>query len=75
MVMSLRIPSAKRHIYALPSGDGTRRRSTPRRHVVPLMGYPSLGGLNFQFNRESVRCPTATALAASAPSARPISAR
>ena len=62
MVMSLGFPAENKYAFAQQVME--RIAATPGITSVALMSYPSLGGLNFQFNRESDPLPDGDALVA-----------
>jgi putative ABC transport system permease protein len=55
MVMSLGFPAENKYAFAQQVME--RIAATPGITSVALMSYPTLGGLNFQFNRESNPLP------------------
>jgi putative ABC transport system permease protein len=55
MVMSLGFPAENKYAFAQQVME--RVAATPGVTSVALMSYPTLGGLNFQFNRESDPMP------------------
>jgi putative ABC transport system permease protein len=55
MVMSLGFPAENKYAFAQQVME--RVAATPGITSVALMSYPTLGGLNFQFNRESDPLP------------------
>jgi putative ABC transport system permease protein len=62
MVMSLGFPAENKYAFAQQVME--RIAATPGITSVALMSYPSLGGLNFQFNRESDPLPDGDVLVA-----------
>jgi putative ABC transport system permease protein len=62
MVMSLGFPAENKYAFAHQVME--RIAATPGITSVALMSYPSLGGLNFQFNRESDPLPDGDAVVA-----------
>jgi len=62
MVMSLGFPAENKYAFAQEVME--RIAATPGITSVALMSYPSLGGLNFQFNRESDPLPDGDVLVA-----------
>jgi predicted permease len=62
MVMSLGFPAENKYAFAQQVME--RVAATPGITSVALMSYPTLGGLNFQFNRESDPLPDGDVLVA-----------
>ncbi|HKQ89095.1 MAG TPA: ABC transporter permease [Blastocatellia bacterium] len=62
MVMSLGFPAENKYAFAQQVME--RIAATPGVTSVALMSYPNLGGLNFQFNRESDPLPDGDVLVA-----------
>jgi putative ABC transport system permease protein len=62
MVMSLRFPEQNKYAYAQQVME--RVAATPGVTSVALMSYPTLGGLNFPFNRESNPLPNGDVMVA-----------